>query len=682
MPSKWAVLVVHGVGDTRPGATVDSFLPALAAARAGTVHPDGRRDVLWLHPDGYATPAVPPEEAPPEADSVFPVHIRSAAVTAGADEPEQAVIAEVYWADLSRIREGVFHSILALISTIFLVRFISDQAAVMPLEPTTARANRARAAARWLRAALYLSAWLLNGPIAALCLLLACVLAVDNVLLPYLGFQPISPVAHEMVFMSVGLAAGLVGGIAWFYGRRANWGSTWMRVWGALALTGLIFAGVVAVHEQLAPSAQDGAVRAVAAWVGTTTTQAPEGANPARAAGPVPPQLHGPTFLLAGIRSIFVLICIVVLLALFPWGFGLWQAPKEWRPAFGASYATALLQIALWMLIIPGLALSAIATLVKDPPLREHLGRLFGRIEGEFALFLVVAMILGGLAVAVWVSRSRWVKRYPGGYPFPQPPPDIARLIVHVLIIGSLIVLNASVCVLAMVSAFVDIRPDLIPATWAAAIAAPLFALVLGYFGTGLRNALHIITDIINHFYRRRERFPYPWGPEDRPGVPDFEIQQKIEARFRAVLKALLKDPHVTRLSVVSHSQGTIIAVDVFSLSSMTRVYKDWLTGRLDQVGKLNLITMGSPLTHLYQHYFPDRYDPLASPAWADLRDTLARWVNIYRIDDYIGTFVEVPAQGWPAPNRPIHAGGHTEYWDQPAVFQAVCAREPHSLPG
>jgi hypothetical protein len=59
--------------------------------------------------------------------------------------------------------------------------------------------------------------------------------------------------------------------------------------------------------------------------------------------------------------------------------------------------------------------------------------------------------------------------------------------------------------------------------------------------------------------------------------------------------------------------------------------------------------------------------------------------VYIYRIDDDIGTFVEVPdppVRGRVAPNRPIHAGGHTEYWDQPAVLQAVCAEEPGSLPG
>jgi hypothetical protein len=488
-----------------------------------------------------------------------------------------------------------------------------------------------------------------------------------------------------IVMLALGLAAGLLGGLAWWFGRRARWGSTWTRVWGASSLVGLAFAAVLALDRQLAPATQDRVVAAVATWVGYTPPVAPDGENPPRAAAPIPPPLHGPIFLLAGIRSVFVLIGLVVLLALLPWGYGLRRAPREWRPAFSVSYGAAMLQIALWMLIVPGLAMFAIASLVKDPARQDQMQNLFRRIGGEFGLFLGLAMVLGLSAWVVWLRRSRWVRRYPGGYLFPQPAPDIARLIVNALIIGSLVALTAAACALAVASAFRDILPYLMFARWAAVIAVPLFALILGYFGTGLRNGLHIITDIINHFYRRRDVFPLPWGPEDRPAVPDFEIQQEIEARFRAALKEVLADPLVTRLSVVSHSQGTIIAVDVFSLASMTDDYEDWLTGRLDEVGRLNLITMGSPLHHLYQHYFPDRYGPLSSNGWDGLRYSLARWVNVYRIDDYIGTFVEVPdpaVPGWGTPNRPIHAGGHTEYWDQPAVFQAVCAREPGSLPG
>ena len=262
------------------------------------------------------------------------------------------------------------------------------------------------------------------------------------------------------------------------------------------------------------------------------------------------------------------------------------------------------------------------------------------------------------------------------------PDPDIARLIVNGLIIAAVIFLTVAACGYSVASAFSLVSDGGFRGNWAGVIAVPVFALILGYFRRGLANWLHIITDIINHFYRRRDALPNPRGEERRPKLSEFEIQQQIEARFRAVLKAILDDDEVTHLSVVSHSQGTIITVDVFSLASMGRTYRKWLIGRLRDVGKLHLVTMGSPVTHLYQHYFPDRYAPLSSSAWRGLRVTLSTWVNAYRIDDYIGTYIKVPAAGWVDPNLPIHAGGHTEYWTQRAVFEAVCQKEPRSLPG
>jgi hypothetical protein len=801
MPT-WAVLVVHGVGDTRPGATVDDFVPALTAARPGTIHPDGPVEVRWLRPDGYALPTGRPERAAPQKDSVFPVHVRTASigpglqlmswgdgsgvpasgenlviagtdsegllhirtfdaagvrtdtfetrdgggalhlvtadaagavqtdqaesglpaaragaitalkqklpgwssphglsradrgqilaeltliighappVTVGPGQADRSVFAEVYWADLSRIREGRFQSILALISTIFLIRFITDQAAVMPDQPEDPAADRARRAARWLRAVLYSSAWLLNAPIAALSLLLAGAVVVENLVLPHFPLSPGSPWGHTIAMMALGLAAGVGGTVAYYYGRGSGWGSTWTRAWGGLAWFGFLFAAVVLGHQFLPMDAM------IARWVGYTPAPVAGGGNPAQAPGPIPPQILGPIVLVAGIQLAFGLITLAVVLALVPLTYALRQAPEQWQPGLWVSYGAALLQIALWMLLIPGLLLSTILGLVRDPARQQELRHLFGRIAWEFGLFLLVAAIVGVCAGAVWWWRGRRAGAYPGNYEYLGPVDDVPRLIVHYAIIGSIIVLTALVCVFSVASAVWDIPLAGTIASWAGLIAVPAFTVFFGYFGKGLRDSLHIITDVINHFYRRQDDFPRPWGPETKPRVPDFEIQQSIEARFRAVLKEVLRDPEVTRLSVISHSQGTVISVDVFSLANLHDPYRSWLIRRLEEVGGLNLITMGSPLHHLYQHYFPDRYSPLTH-GWHGLRDSLSRWVNIYRIDDYIGTFVDVPINPpdprWGSPNRPIHSGGHTEYWNQPAVFRAVCDKEPASLPG
>lgn len=676
MASKWAVLVVHGVGDTKPGATVDALVPALAVARPKCLRPDGRVEVHWLCPDGVKAPSRPPEQIAPQHEPIFPVHVRRAAVEQSDGSVTEAVFAEVYWADLSRVREGVLHSILAVISTIFLIRFIPDQASVMPDDPVTRSANRARGAARWLRAGCFLSALLLNGPIAGLCLLLLGVLLIDDVVLPHLDWTSLSAASHDALMIACGLAAALGGGLTWWYGRSRGWGTTWTRVWGAFSIVGLLFAAVLAAREGLSQDARDGSISAVARWVGYSM---PDGAARSPQTG-ISPHLHGPILLLAGIQFAFVSISMLVVVGLGFWLFALWNAPPPWRPPLTVAYGAALLQIALWILVIPILAMLIIRTAITDLARREEINHLLDRVQGGFALFLLVALLIGALAMAVWGRRSRWVSRFRGPLQFPLDPPEIARLIVNSLLVGAVVALTASACALSVVSAFSTVRPNPVPAPWAVAAGVPILGIIFGYFREGLRSWIHIITDIINHFYKRCDRFPKPWGPEEKAVVGEFEIQQQIEARFRAVLRVMLDDADVSCLSVISHSQGTIVAIDTFSRSGMDAEYDQWLTRRLASIGRLNLITMGSPLTHLYQHYFPSRYDPLASARWNGLKSSVRSWLNVYRIDDYIGTFID-PASDVPVSNVPIHAGGHTCYWAEPAVYQAVLKNAPTILP-
>ena len=78
----------------------------------------------------------------------------------------------------------------------------------------------------------------------------------------------------------------------------------------------------------------------------------------------------------------------------------------------------------------------------------------------------------------------------------------------------------------------------------------------------------------------------------------------KIEVRFRRALDEVLREGGVWHLTVVSHGQSSVIALDV--------LWYNWTADLLKrrQVQNLFLITMGSPFTHLYQYYFPVRYPP------------------------------------------------------------------------
>jgi hypothetical protein len=168
------------------------------------------------------------------------------------------------------------------------------------------------------------------------------------------------------------------------------------------------------------------------------------------------------------------------------------------------------------------------------------------------------------------------------------------------------------------------------------------------------RNVLHVLLDVINHFHRPSARFP---------------TRRHIENRFEEVLDRVLNKEHPTRLTVLAHSQGTMIALEVLSQPrwhERLRIASDGL--------RVYLLTFGSPFTHIYQQYFPAQYPPISEARWATLKTIVDCWVNIFRIDDYVGTHIYNDGNGGlrrddtrPA-NQPIAPGGHTHYWENDAL--------------
>ncbi len=124
-------------------------------------------------------------------------------------------------------------------------------------------------------------------------------------------------------------------------------------------------------------------------------------------------------------------------------------------------------------------------------------------------------------------------------------------------------------------------------------------------------------------------------------------------------------------LTIVSHSQGTMIAIEVLNDEEL-----DWVTGKFSRV---NLITMGSPFHHIYQQYFAHFYPPLDSPAWERIRSRVHRWMNIFRIDDYVGTDIDFPASLPQAAsghfsNHAVQRRGHSYYWRDRQVLEVIQA--------
>lgn len=153
-----------------------------------------------------------------------------------------------------------------------------------------------------------------------------------------------------------------------------------------------------------------------------------------------------------------------------------------------------------------------------------------------------------------------------------------------------------------------------------------------------------------------------PAAGEDRP-PHGYWLRERIQDRLRTLLEALLRNEAPDRLCIVSHSQGTVIALDVIArLDGLT------LPG-----GGVRLVTMGSPYTHIYHRFFPRAFPShrRRAPLLPDAEGgRLVGWVNLFRVDDFVGTHIDAPrnrALGGPPGAWPrevaLPRGGHTMYW-------------------
>ncbi len=84
------------------------------------------------------------------------------------------------------------------------------------------------------------------------------------------------------------------------------------------------------------------------------------------------------------------------------------------------------------------------------------------------------------------------------------------------------------------------------------------------------------------------------------------------------------------------------------------------------------MITMGSPLGHLYGFYFKEYAE--IDVGIASICGRLGSWTNLYRVDDSIGRHVGEHLGGL-IENRIMPAGGHRNYWRERVVSQVIFDR-------
>ncbi|MEM7361084.1 MAG: hypothetical protein AAF431_18485, partial [Pseudomonadota bacterium] len=186
-------------------------------------------------------------------------------------------------------------------------------------------------------------------------------------------------------------------------------------------------------------------------------------------------------------------------------------------------------------------------------------------------------------------------------------------------------------------------------------IAGGLIALFTIFWST-LAVGLGVAKDIVGYFSRE---MPPEIGIQQSVKMAKPVKRNRINGRLKQVFEQLYAAEQPDEVIVIAHSQGTVVAMESI---------RDGLFSNLPESQQRNchLVTMGSPIFHIYHHYFPNRFQILDPEVVV-----MGKWKNIYRIDDFVGTCVYHEDCDWPE-NRSVHAGGHTGYWMDPQVHDIL----------
>ena len=607
---RWAVVLVHGVGDTEPADMIDSVAPVVSAVQDPTRQPSDQYELVRLADEGKKT---------------FPVFMRRDRVQAA-----RVLFAEVFWADLSRIREGTLALFVGLFYLIFGVRHIADQGSAQPGRPAAV-----------LRVLLRIAAFLLRGPMFALYTLAtsySLVYLVSEAFRRYgwaVDFR--AAPAAPIVFGAVGAAAVVVGLTAAWFTRRSHFFTA--PPWTSLAVVGLLAAGLAAL-----------VLNQPGADILGLLLQAVHHEYPI-IQGVGEAEFYAAAAELAADYVLWI-VAGLLLAALAPLAVAWLGGRKDLRAALAAAYLAGAMQTLLWVLAVTPLDFLVVgAVTFRQPP--GAAGPYWNDLYQYFTFQSVLIVAIAIVAVGVLLYRFVWSWRHkPADWPKRQEPRMIVADALECMVLAASCVFFVFTLVVPFTDRFDWFFPPALASILLWLVVVGLIAAV--HLSPGpFRNVTHIIMDVINHFRTKGARFP---------------VRERIAHRFASVLQHVLAKEKPTHLLVIAHSQGTVITLDALGRP----VCQAALERAALPPENVRLATFGSPYSHLYQHYFPDQYPP--RPGHVILGPAFGRWVNAFRIDDYVGTQVNGEPDVDRPTNIPLKVGylaAHTNYW-QADVFECI----------
>ena len=593
------MIVVHGVGDPQPGETISLFARSLADQATPLVERDA---TIWLEE----------KSADHKKVKTFPAHRRLIKL-----QDRTVEMCEVFWGDLSRVRRGWLGLIQGIFQILFGLRYVAYVAGDQPGR-----------SALYLKSLGMISSRVLHGPVAAVTCFLGLLIAA------VCGTHMVWPGSHKLAIWTkiVLFGCSAVGMVAAEIGGRYARSRVFERFWFWMSVTVAFVTGVMLLRmlwlDQYYPAlAHTSEMHPGLLWYCRTLV------------------------ILLGMLW-FIEIQVIVLMAIC-WACAL-RHRKTYAPSLHVALLLPALAVGIWGWVIPMAWLAAKESIEALAQLKEF-SNVFDDAIPFLGVQFVMMVLLTVTLVYVIASYARWRTRDPeGSFAAGRAAP---RLIVHgslqsmlgvctvmgVALVSSLWLLNMTQRYETYVESTLGRAMEQANG-YAITFLVPIGGLLF-FVLPKLRPGFDMILDVVNHFYFRPTNVDDVLDDDDQfdmsettfaNGTLFFSRRDQLHGRMKRIL-AHYRDrySHHPELVVASHSQGTMVAIETLNDPDM-----GWLN---NSFRRITLATMGSPFNHMYQHYFRLCYPMLDQPFWSAIRRRVDCWVNIFRVDDYVGTQIEFP---------------------------------------
>ena len=639
-PENVGVVVIHGVGEAEIGWINDYIIDELAK-REPTMGLDPYSQVYRLPDKGRTVPG-----------KKFRTVVRRARIADRVD----VTFAELHWADLSRVGQGA----LARFFTLLQLFFEAPQ-----VLGTSLLAEKSGGLMGLIRRLILIAIWLLRWPIAGMTMSLFLTsfgMMIYDRLLRVEYLKPMLTMPPNSLQYLVGslLALSALSGITLAYFRyRHDIALTDLGIatalFSLLSLVGLTLIGALGLADPVD-------LQTTTAYLATAGT------------------IIIATFALwnAAIMSAAALMLLVWI------GRRLRGKPSTRQPLHRAAAAAGLtvLQGMLWKLVVCPVSLFIVFMLVDQKGWTRCTGdncawapKSIYKIVDSLVIvalsnflmtcFAVAAIVVVMLARTV-VAQRRRAELMAGNIVLPRL--IASPLLLVVLLVGQL----------GSATMFYYAQDIPVVAAWLRehvldevtvnglrdVLTGSLLTIlptVVGALTKASTGVLHVARDLVDHQYAPRyvvAKFRLPKWLQQRGTHPR---RERIQMRLKALMEGILAAERFDRLVFLTHSQGTIITHDYL------RSLRD--DKMPSSIARIDIITLASPLTHLYQHYFR-AYQAQVSSATV-LNKKLASWINLWRIDDPIGSRVDIVSDGF-IRNEPLPEGGHVNYWRENRVCEVI----------